>query len=131
MTTREELEAIELCNLRDHSCVRCGMSQFLHTVHRRNWLDGGVTVVWNLQRLCMSCHTWRNEHEDQATRDGYAIPAGDDDTSEYPARRLVHGVHRWVIYGGGCTYSPISDDKAAAIRARLKGGGPIALVQSR
>lgn len=117
----DERTAYRLCTERDAGrCVRCGSNQGVQRDHRQN-RQVGNTVEWNLQLLCGptgpdgGCHKWKTEHPAEAIEMGYSVPSWADPRAT-PARRLVFGENRWVVYGTGTTYAVISDREAQVRR---------------
>lgn len=118
-TAREEQEAYEACTIRDlNTCVRCGRHEGIQRDHRRNRQPGN-TVISNLQCLCLWCHDEKTNHPKDAVRGGFAVPSSIHNPAEYPARRLINGVFRWVLYGDWIGYEVLTDARAAAISTEL------------
>lgn len=118
-TKREETEAYELVDLRDGACVRCGAQGLVSHDHRKNRSQGGQTTSQNIQILCgtgtLGCHGWATTHPEDAVRDGFAVPGWPTaDPAAWPARRLVYGVLRWVLYGAGTDFAVIPNATAEA-----------------
>tara|TARA_R110002020_G_scaffold335482_2_gene550625 strand:- start:4450 stop:4845 length:396 start_codon:yes stop_codon:yes gene_type:complete len=93
-TPAEERAAYETVTERDQGrCVRCGAYGTVHRDHRQNRSQGGLTVVSNLQCLCVLDHKWATENPAAALEEGFACPSYAH-PSFWPAYRFGAG---WVI----------------------------------
>lgn len=110
-SSRHEAEAYELVFLRDGGqCVfrAWDCAGPVQRDHRKNRSQGGLTVLLNLQVLCLRHHDWKTTHPEEAAREGWAVP-GWSDPATYPARR-------WARHPRGytailwCLYRPTLDE---------------------
>lgn len=124
-TAADEARAYSAATRRDNdSCVRCLRGGDVQRDHRQNRSQGGLTVVENLQLLCLTCHTWKGDHPDDANRDGWGVPGIWAHWLSYPARRWVKtevGTYRlaWGLYRD-IVFVEISEREAADRRAGLR-----------
>lgn len=100
-------------------CVSCGSNVGVQRDHRRNRSQGGLTEPQNLQLLCAACHLWKTDHPEGAVFTGLAVPMSAYKPSAYPARRLVFGEKRWVIYGPSQDFAVIGEAEAMTRRKTL------------
>lgn len=117
-TKAEERAAYEAVTARDAGkCVRCGWYGDTQRDHRQNRSQGGLTVVSDLQLLCVPCHEWKGQNPAAAVLEGFAVP-GWSPPEWWPAWRF--DAHSWVLYydhpdSNGHWWSEVSESVASLL----------------
>lgn len=124
-TDREEREAYNLAVERDGNVCLFRSSECAGAVqldHRRNRSQGGLTILSNLQSLCVIHHDWKTNHPEEALAQCLGVPGHHRlSPAEYPASRWVQTVYgMWrlvfVLYWdapvGGEWWTEITDEEA-------------------
>jgi hypothetical protein len=93
----DEKQAYQWAAERDKGvCCRCRSTNGVQIDHRRNRSQGGLTVLSNIQTLCLGCHLWKTDHPADANRQGWGCP-GWADPQLYPAARILRSHNGWYV----------------------------------
>lgn len=119
-TAAEEKRAYDLATERDGGTCLFRAPECAGAVqldHRRNRSQGGLTVLSNLQSLCVVHHDWKTNHPEEAWAEGWGVP-GWADPLIWPARRWFKGdfgiyTLGWVLYRDDGKFLEITDVEAA------------------